>query len=61
MTPLLQKIITLICLWLIAIGIISGLLQLAIYLNQFWAYPLGAGLSVLVVLGVFEIMERGEK
>ena len=60
MTPLLQKILTLICIVLIAMGIISGLLQLAVYVNQFWAYPLGAGLSMLVILAVFEVMDRSK-
>jgi uncharacterized membrane protein len=60
MTPLLQKTLTLICIVLIAMGIIAGLLQLAIYLNQFWSYPLGAGISVLVILAVFEIVDRSK-
>jgi hypothetical protein len=58
MTPLLEKILTILCLFLIGSGIIAGLLQFAIYFNSFWSYPIGLGLSILVVLAGFEIVER---
>lgn len=61
MTPLLQKILTLLCVVSIAMGIVAGLLELAIYFNAIWSYPLGFGLSVLVILGAFEVVERSEK
>ena len=61
MTPLLEKILTLICLVSIAMGICAGLLELAIYFNDWWSYPIGFGLSVLVILAGFEIAERMEE
>ena len=61
MTPLLEKILTLICIISIAMGIVAGLLQLAIYFNAIWSYPIGFGLSVLVILGAFEVVERSER
>lgn len=60
MTPSLQKILTILCLFSIGTGLVLGLLQLAVYINQWWAYPLGFGLSILVVLGGFEIAERAK-
>lgn len=60
MTPLLKKILSILCIFLIGAGMVAGLLQLAIYFNAFWSYPIGFGLSVLVILGAFEIVERSE-
>lgn len=61
MTPLLQKILTLICLASIAMGICAGLLELAVYFNAIWSYSLGLGISILVILGAFEVVERSER
>lgn len=56
-----EKILTILCLFLIGSGIIAGLLQLAIYFNDWWSYPIGLGLSILVILAGFEIVERAER
>lgn len=61
MTPLLEKILTIICLFSIGSGLVLGLLNLAIYFNTIWSYPIGLGLSILVILGGFEIVERMER
>jgi len=44
--------------FLIGGGLIGGIMELTIYVNKFFMYPLGFGLSVLIVLSVFELIER---
>lgn len=60
MNPLLEKILTILCLFLIGSGLVLGLLQLAIYINTIWSYPIGLGLSIFVILGGFELAERSK-
>lgn len=44
----------------IMIGIIGGIIQATLWLNLWFVYPLGCGLSILVVLGAFELIERAK-
>lgn len=60
MNQLAQKILTILCLFSIGSGLVLGLLQLAIFINTIWSYPIGLGLSILVILGGFEIAERSK-
>jgi hypothetical protein len=48
----------LLMLFLIGLGLIIGIVQLTLWVNTWFAYPLGLGLSILVVLGFFEIIEK---
>ena len=45
-------------LFLIGLGLIIGIVQLTLWVNTWFAYPLGLGLSILVVLAFFEIIEK---
>ena len=44
--------------FLIGGGLIGGIMELTIYVNKLFMYPIGFGLSVLIVLSVFELIER---
>ena len=46
---------------LIGLGLITGLIELAVWINRPFIYLLSAGLSVLVILGAFEILERAKE
>ena len=53
-----KSISNILVLSLIAIGLIVGLVELTLYINKVFMYFLACGLSILVVLGAFEVFER---
>ena len=44
--------------FMIGAGLITGIIQLTLYVNTWFAYPLGLGFSILVILGGFELIEK---
>ena len=48
----------LLMIFLIGLGLIIGIIQLTLFVNTWFAYPLGCGLSILVILLGFELIER---
>jgi len=44
--------------FMIGAGLITGIIQLTLYVNTWFAYPLGLGVSILVILGGFELIEK---
>jgi hypothetical protein len=44
--------------FLIGTGLITGIIQLTLWVNTWFAYPLGLGLSILVILIGFELIEK---
>jgi hypothetical protein len=55
-----KTISNLLVLTLLSIGLIGGLVELALFINKAFTYFLCCGLSILVVLGAFEILERAK-
>ena len=53
-----KSLSNIIALALITTGVICGLVELALFINRPFMYLLGCGLSVLAILGAFEIAER---
>jgi len=53
-----KTISNIIVLVLISIGLIAGLIELMLWINLLFMYPLCCGLSILIVLGAFELYER---
>ena len=55
-----KSIANILVLILLGIGLIAAFLEMAILINRPFAYIIGAGLSVLTILGAFEIFERSK-
>lgn len=53
-------ILQILMLALIGIGLIWGIVDLTISLNRGFMYPLGLGVSVFIILGFFELLERAK-
>lgn len=57
---MIKSVANLLVIALVAIGLITAVLQFTIWLNKAFMYPLGLGISILVVLAAFELFERGK-
>lgn len=54
---MIKSLANLLVIALVAIGLITAVLQFTIWLNKAFMYPLGLGISILVVLAAFELFD----
>lgn len=45
---------------LIGLGLIIGLIELTLWINKLFMYPLAFGLVILIILGGMELVEKNK-